>query len=598
MKYDKVTILGVSACALVFVFLIWWTPKMQPATEPAPPQITENQGTTPSPNSTTTTIPANPQNNILTVSDGEAVAYQPMKSQPAPKNAPVILEKKGICSFSIDPSGSGVTGVELLKHTVGKSRDGKNDGGNVILGHYDYPFLELNTQAAGVRLAPGNAEVSENAVQLTRISSDKKLSFEEQWSLDPEHDYEILYKLKIKNISSDPLIVKDLRLDSGAMPVSYSPGRKTKMGESSGGVAYGVLGGSDSKMLNMGKLKKKMDADLQAELAFQPISWLAVHSKYFLFEMCPKEPDISIFKGLEANVCPALVKTDVDSKQSGRFHGRAIFSDISLEPGESHQVAVSAYAGPKDFKRLHEMGNGLETVMEMDRFFFGRAAWMGWLSRVLLDGMVWISKFFPKSIGYGMGIICLTLLVKLIFWPLTHRSTVSMRKMQALQPQIKELRKKYKKEPQKMYRKQQELFKENHVSQLGGCLPMVFQIPVFFALFNTFRNAIQLRHAGFLWAYDLSMPDDLFFTLFGLPIRPFALLMGGTMYFQQKLTPSGDPSQAKMMNMMSIFFIFLFYGMPSALTLYMTVNQVLTIIQMLWLRKKEKISVMAPVVAQ
>jgi YidC/Oxa1 family membrane protein insertase len=116
---------------------------------------------------------------------------------------------------------------------------------------------------------------------------------------------------------------------------------------------------------------------------------------------------------------------------------------------------------------------------------------------------------------------------------------------------------------------------------------MLFQIPVFFALFNTFRNAIELRHAGFLWAVDLSMPDDLFFTLFGLPIRPLALLMGGTMYLQQSLTPSSDPNQAKMMNMMSIVFIFMFYGMPSALTLYMTVNQLLSIVQMLVIRRME-----------
>jgi len=139
-----------------------------------------------------------------------------------------------------------------------------------------------------------------------------------------------------------------------------------------------------------------------------------------------------------------------------------------------------------------------------------------------------------------------------------------------------------------MYAKQQELFKANNVSQMGGCLPMLLQIPVFFALFNTFRNAIELRHAGFLWAMDLSMPDDLFFTLFGLPIRPFALLMGASMYWQQKLTPSPDPNQARMMNIMSLVFIFMFYSLPSALTLYMTVNQLLSIAQMLITRKFEK----------
>ena len=246
-----------------------------------------------------------------------------------------------------------------------------------------------------------------------------------------------------------------------------------------------------------------------------------------------------------------------------------------MPPGESKTWTVGAYAGPKNYHRLNGMKNGLDTIMDMNRFFFWRPAWMGFLSRVLLDGMVWISSLFPASTGWGMGIICLTLLVKLLFWPLSHKSTVSMRRMQALQPQLKEMREKYKDDPTKLYRKQQELFKEHKVSQFGGCLPMLFQIPVFFALFNTFRNAVELRHAGFLWAVDLSMPDTLAFSPSFLPIRPLALLMGAAMFWQQKITPSADPQQAKMMNMMTIFFMVLFYGMPSALTLYMTVNYIL-----------------------
>ena len=151
--------------------------------------------------------------------------------------------------------------------------------------------------------------------------------------------------------------------------------------------------------------------------------------------------------------------------------------------------------------------------------------------------------------------------------------------MQALKPELDALRAKYKDDPSTMYRKQQELFKKNNVSQLGGCLPMLLQIPVFFALFNTFRNAIEMRHASFLWAYDLSMPDTLSFSSEAIPIRPLALLMGLTMYFQQKMTPNPDPQQAKMMSFMTIFFMVLFYGMPSALTLYLSVSYVLGILQ-------------------
>jgi YidC/Oxa1 family membrane protein insertase len=150
------------------------------------------------------------------------------------------------------------------------------------------------------------------------------------------------------------------------------------------------------------------------------------------------------------------------------------------------------------------------------------------------------------------------------------------------------LRDKYKDDPQKLYRKQNELYKENNVNQLGGCLPMLLQIPVFFALFNTFRNAVELRQAGFLWANDLSLPDTLSFSPEILPIRPLAILMGVTMYLQQKMTPSADPKQAQMMNMMSVFFVVLFYGMPSALTLYMSVSYLLGMAQTMLIRKMEK----------
>jgi YidC/Oxa1 family membrane protein insertase len=163
-----------------------------------------------------------------------------------------------------------------------------------------------------------------------------------------------------------------------------------------------------------------------------------------------------------------------------------------------------------------------------------------------------------------------------------------MRKMQELQPQLKELREKHKEDPQKMYRKQQELFKENNVSQLGGCLPMLVQIPVFFGLYNTFRSAIELRQASFLWVADLSLPDTLAFSPAGLPIRPLAIIMSGSMLLQQKLMPSADASQQRMMMFMSLFFLWIFYGMPAGLTLYWTTNQILTIAQTLITRRLEE----------
>ena len=149
---------------------------------------------------------------------------------------------------------------------------------------------------------------------------------------------------------------------------------------------------------------------------------------------------------------------------------------------------------------------------------------MGWLSRILLAGMVWISQLFPPSIGYGMGIVGVTLVVKLLFWPLNYRSTVSMRKMSALNPELKKLREKYKDDPQKMYRKQRSCSRTKSASLAAACrCSSRFQS---FSLCSTPSAMPSSCAMPAFWAVDLSMPDDLFFTLFGLPIRPLALLMG------------------------------------------------------------------------
>jgi len=471
---------------------------------------------------------------------------------------------------------------------------------NVALSRADFPFLSVNTEATDVVLQPGNATLSEDGkvVTLERMSADGAYTFIETWSLaDSPDDYGLKYKVTIRNSGEKIVRLNGVRVECGAIPNSIGGVRKTRMGEAAGGVSYGLADVDKTYSLSISDVTKKMDAEKASKLAAMHMAWVGVHSKYFL--MCMQAGWQEGFNGLEANgvadKAAAVANTDPSDPAGKHFHARALLPEVVLEPNGEQSFDIDAYAGPKTFSRLHTLGGNIETVMEMDRFFFGRAHWMGWLSRILLAGMVWISKWFPPSIAYGMGVIFLTIIVKLIFWPLSQRSQASMKKMQALQPQLKELREKYKNDPQKMYAKQQELFKQNNVSQLGGCLPLLLQIPVFFALFNTFRNAIELRMAGFLWVSDLSMPDDLPFTLFGLPIRPWALLMGLSMYFQQKMTPSPDPNQQKMMSFMSLIFIFMFYSLPSALTLYMTVNQILSIVQMLAMRRTGTKDAIVPV---
>jgi len=195
-------------------------------------------------------------------------------------------------------------------------------------------------------------------------------------------------------------------------------------------------------------------------------------------------------------------------------------------------------------------------------------------------------------LNYAMAIIVITIIIKLLFWPLTNASTKSMKRMAALQPQMKAIQEKYKEDPAKMNRKMMEFMKEHKVSPLGGCLPMLLQIPVFFGFYKMIQSAIELRGARFLWACDLSKPDTLL-VIPGLnfPLNPLPLLMGVTMLWQARLTPPSpgmDPMQQKIMKYMPLMFLFILYNFSAGLTLYWTVQNLLTIAQMKLTKAKEE----------
>jgi YidC/Oxa1 family membrane protein insertase len=184
---------------------------------------------------------------------------------------------------------------------------------------------------------------------------------------------------------------------------------------------------------------------------------------------------------------------------------------------------------------------------------------------------------------YGWAIIAITVIIKLLFWPLTQASTRSMKRLQALQPQMNAIKQKYKDDPVKMNKKTMEFMKENKVSPLGGCLPMLLQIPVFFGFYKMIQSAIELRGAHFLWVSDLSKPDTLF-TIPGttFPFNLLPLIMGVTMLWQARLTPPSpgmDPMQAKMMRYMPLMFLVFLYNFSAGLALYWTVQNLLTIAQ-------------------
>ena len=632
MKYDKVTIIGVAICVLSFFGIMWMQSRraMQlreqaaererlaaqqaAASAEAAPQE-QAEGTTP-PAVATTTPSTTPAENAPAAANAAAAPVAAATSSTdgstvipfgpdVPRafmdaNTLVSIQRGDEQIFRIDPALGGIVGVELLKYSKEKTKN-PEEAVHVNLGNFDYPFMALNARtmaALGLGATKTETDVvkGDGFVEISRVNAAGDLKVTERWSIESERSYEIDYTVSVTNLGATARQISNLMIEGGVLPHSVS-GRK----EDGGGAAFMPLDKNHATVIDPKTLAKlsdnyaiaqspnSLEGDKQKSLERinktlnGRVMWGGIHSKYFLMSIWNQGTEG--FARFDAFGCNGT--DDMGGKPGERSRSKLLLDSATVEPGSTTVWKLRGYAGPKDTELLHAMGNGMDGIMGMDRFFWGNFAWMGWISRMLLKCLVWFSKIIPGGSGYGWGVIALTVAVKLLFWPLSHKSTQSMRKMQELKPQLDAIKEKYRDDPRLMYEKQQELMKANNVSQLGGCLPMLFQIPVFFALFNTFRSAIELRHAGFLWAADLSMPDTVF-AIGNIGINPLAILMGLTMVLQQKMTPSADAQQSRMMMFMSIFFIWIFYAMPSALTLYMTVNQLLSILQTYMGKRAEK----------
>jgi len=250
-----------------------------------------------------------------------------------------------------------------------------------------------------------------------------------------------------------------------------------------------------------------------------------------------------------------------------------------VNSGQSTTLTNRIFVGPKDLYILKAQGNSLEASLDL-----------GWFSAIATP-LLYTLKFLYDYVGnYGLAIIIITVVLKALFFPLTHKSYKSMKDMQKIQPVMAELKEKYKDDRETMNKKVMELYKDNKVNPLGGCLPMVVQIPVFFALYKALMFSIELRHAPFyLWITDLSGPDNLIGHALGLPfvLGPLPVVMGATMFIQQKMTPTSmDPMQEKMMLASPLVFTVMFLSFPSGLVLYWLINNVLTIAQQMYINKQ------------
>jgi YidC/Oxa1 family membrane protein insertase len=304
-----------------------------------------------------------------------------------------------------------------------------------------------------------------------------------------------------------------------------------------------LLAGTDR---NEFKIKKLKEPNILTPV---DLKWIALEDNYF-------------FSALVPFTAPAEVKV-------WELQGTSMIA-MELKEGVNKYML---YAGPKDIDQLAALHLGLEHIVDFGFF------------SIIARPIFWLLKFINSFIGnYGWSIIILTIVLRIPFIPLLNKGQKSMKKLQELQPKMAEIKEKYKKDPQRMQREMMELYKRYKVNPMGGCLPMLLQIPFFFALYKVLLVSIELRGAPFiLWIHDLSVKD---------PYYVLPIVMGITMLAQQKMTPtSADPSQAKIMMFMPVIFTFMFLNFSSGLVLYWLVSNLLSIVQQFFVNmavKKEK----------
>lgn len=298
------------------------------------------------------------------------------------------------------------------------------------------------------------------------------------------------------------------------------------------------------------KVKQERPQKIKEDIEINDAVWFGYTSKYFAFLKINNDDKNAVFKKYKDS---AIIFSS---------------SETILNPQSKIEKNFQLFVGPKKYDLLKSYGHSLEKSIDFGVFSF--------LAIPMLKIM---NIFFDVTKNYGWAIILLTIIIKIITYPLTFKSMASMKKMKDLQPKMAEIKEKFKGDAQKMNAAMMELYRKHGVNPMGGCLPILIQIPIFFALYKALLVSIELKGAPFIfWLADLSEKDPYYIT---------PILMGASMFFQQKMTPSvGDPMQQKLFMFMPIIFTFMFLNFPSGLVIYWLTNNILSIIQQIIINKK------------
>lgn len=385
-----------------------------------------------------------------------------------------------------------------------------------------------------------------------------------------ENDYIINFKIRLKNLRNEEIILDTFKIAentrdelTGSFGIVWFPGIKNDNPKDR--IVPNVLYSSKksvSKLIEAGKLKNNLlNISKNMNFVFNEIKagnpdWICSSSTYFTNIFIPLESvKIKGFAGIRSLHTAGFL---------------LVFDELKFAPLEEKILSFKIYSGPKKYEILKNIMPELKLENSID---FG---WTKGIAILLLQILNWFYKLVPD---YGIAIILLTILVNIILYPLKHKSAVSMEATKKIQPQIDALKEKYKNDKRKLNEELMALYREHKINPLGGCLPLLLQLPIFFGLYNMLAYAIELRNAKFhyTWIKDLSNADPYYI----LPI-----LFGLTMVIQQKMSPLPNPEQQKIMLwFMPIFLTFLFLNFSSGLVLYFLINNIIGIVQQIIIHK-------------
>jgi len=292
--------------------------------------------------------------------------------------------------------------------------------------------------------------------------------------------------------------------------------------------------------------------------------WVAVSNQFFTTLMAPLTAKANQVWGRRFDIARAP-----DQKLLG-IEGALGMPGFQLQPGQTYSARFEIYAGPKVYHHLAQLPHNEAEIMDFGMFKI--------VCQFLLNFMNLLHSWLGN---YAAAILALTTIIKLVLWPIQNRANRSMRQMSALSPKMQELREKYKDDPTRMNQEVMKLYKSYGINPVGGCLPMVIQIPIFFGLFKMLGQAVELRNAKFLWVRDLSQPDTVaHLPILGWPVNIIPLCMAATQIWLMQMTPkTGDATQRRVMMFTPLIFLFICYNFAAALALYYTTQNLFSILQ-------------------